>query len=120
MRRLLVAACLIAIASAAEARWRAEYAQLSPEVRAWYQNARDGNGQSCCDEADGHDVFGAYELTPDGGVELDSGGVRYKLKPEQVLKGPNPVGHAVWWYTAGTYNGAAWHYDRCFALGAGS
>lgn len=82
----------------------------------WYASQHNKNGQFCCSEADGHDFYGAYTTNPDGSVEFDVNGVHHKLPAYMILDGPNPTGHAVWWY------GVDWNHNLvsyCFALGPG-
>ena len=97
-----------------QAKWKADYANADPGIKQWYSAQRNKNGGWCCDNADGHDFYGDYKLDTDGSVEFDADGVHHKLPPFMVLNGPNPTGHAVWWYIVqqdGTY------HDYCFALG---
>lgn len=76
---------------------------------AWYESQKDSNGNSCCGEADAHDYWGGVQLLLDGSVLLDG---NVKIGADKVLKGPNPTGHAVWWYNEGD----GWHNDYCFSL----
>ena len=96
------------------AKWKKQYDKLSPEIRAWYKSQRNANDQLCCDQADGHHYFGKYRLIAFGNVELQLNGQPYILPSYMVLKGPNPTGHAVWWYT----DGPGGHIDYCFAPGS--
>lgn len=106
MMRLLVALLLVLSVSPAFARWKAEYALASPEIREWFRNQHDRRGNWCCDEADGSRYDGDYKLNGDGSVTLADG---RRVEAEKVLTGPNPTGHAV-----------LWHYGKviyCFAPG---
>jgi hypothetical protein len=47
------------------------------------------------------------------GNTLDVDGVHRHLASYMVLDGPNPTGHAVWWFAEGTN----YHTDYCFAPG---
>jgi hypothetical protein len=98
-----------------EARWREQYANAPEAIKQWYASQRNKNGGWCCDRADGHAFYGAYSLNSDGSVEFDADGRHRKLPDYMVLRGPNPTGHAVWWYTDQP-DGV--HHDYCFALGA--
>jgi hypothetical protein len=100
-------------ASPVLARWKPEYGKADPKIQAWYKGQHNAQGQWCCDEADGHPYFGSYALNQDGSVTLDVAGGKRTLPAYMVLSGPNPTGHAVWWYleTGGS------HTDFCFAPG---
>lgn len=79
----------------------------------WYSVQHNKVGNFCCDKADAHDFYGSYQLDSDGSVEFAANGTHYHLSSDLVLSGPNPTGHAVWWYA----EGKGWHNDYCFALG---
>ena len=67
-------------------------------------------------EAGAHDYFGGYAINPDGSVLLKSGAIPYRIESYKVLDGPNPTGHAVWWYL----DYGDWGITTfCFAPGAG-
>ena len=94
---------------AAQARWKAEYAN-SP-YREWFAQQHDGAGWSCCDRSDAHAVYDAYISQGKWYVPID--GVHYEIQSHQLLDGPNPTGHAVIWY-----DGAGDHVSIfCFAPG---
>lgn len=93
----------------AVARYKAQYAQASPKIHAWYESQHNALGQSCCLSADGHDYYGNVTFNKDGSVVLDGG---YKVPSFMVLHGPNPTGHGVWFYMDG-YGGRT---TFCFAL----
>lgn len=99
----------------AQARWQAQYANTPEVIQGWYAAQRNRNGVWCCDQADGHAFYGTYSLNKDGSVEFDADGAHHKLPAYMVLAGPNPTGHAVWWYTDHMPNGV--HRDYCFAPG---
>lgn len=96
------------------ARWKPEYAKADPKVQAWYRSQRNAQGQWCCDESDGHPYHGSYTLNKDGSVTLDlAGGKKHTIPAYMVITGPNPTGHAVWWYLESGSN----RTDFCFAPG---
>jgi len=101
-------------ATPSSAKWKEQYSQSPPTIQAWYRAQQNEKGEWCCDNADGHPYFGSYRLTKDGGVELQLEGGRYKIPAYMLLKGPNPTGHAVWWYI----DNEVGHFDLCFAAGA--
>lgn len=80
-----------------------------PAIAAWFKNQHNEKGEWCCDESDGHPFFGDYKINEDGSVTLEG----RTLPPYMVLKGANPTGHAVWWFT----DAGGEHRDYCFAPG---
>jgi hypothetical protein len=80
----------------------------------WYESQVNKKGEWCCNEADGHPYYGDYKLTEDGRVVFDFQGQHVEIPKDRVLNGPNPTGHAVWWYT----DGASGRFDWCFATGS--
>ena len=95
------------------ARWKPEYGKADAKIQAWYKGQHNAQGQWCCDESDGHAFFGAYTLNQDGSVTLDLATGKRTLPQYMVIKGPNPTGHAVWWYL----DAGDSHTDFCFAPG---
>jgi hypothetical protein len=95
------------------ARWNPSYGNQPPEVQAWFKDQHNAQGQWCCDESDGHPFYGAYTINKDGSVSINAPDGTHTLPAYMVLKGPNPTGHAVWWYL--DVNGR--HSDYCFAPG---
>ena len=106
--------CLGLMTLSAQARWKEQYANAPDAIKQWYATQHNKQGAWCCNNADGHDFYGDYSLDQDGSVEFDAGGTHHKLPAFMVLDGPNPTGHAVWWYVDGAAGG---HTDYCFALG---
>jgi hypothetical protein len=112
-RMAAAAAFAVIVCSAADARWKPEYGDHPPEVQAWYKQQHNARGEWCCNESDGHPFYGDYSINEDGSVTLHIDGKARVLPSYMVLKGPNPTGHAVWWYLdVGTT-----HRDYCFAPG---
>ena len=109
----VVAMCTLLLCGVAHARWRPEYANQPSNVQAWYQQQHNAMGQWCCDKSDGHPFFGDYSFNQDGSVTLKADGDAHTLPSYMVLKGPNPTGHAVWWYLEVGNQ----HRDYCFAPG---
>lgn len=121
--RLFIVLCGVAVlgfallARAADARWKPEYASADPAIQQWYGTQHNDKGQWCCNDADGHPYFGGYSINADGGVTLTGeDGKVYTLPSYMVLKGPNPTGHAVWWFL----EIGSTHRDYCFAPGGGA
>ena len=95
------------------ARWKPEFAKMPQEVQQWYKGQHNSQGQWCCDKSDGHPFFGSYTLNKDGTVTLELASGKRTLPEYMVIKGPNPTGHAVWWYL----DAGDSHTDFCFAPG---
>jgi hypothetical protein len=113
--RLIMSVTLSLLSSGeiqARERYPGQYANVQPDLRKWYEDQHNGEGLQCCAESDAHDFYGDYTLYEDGSVEFEADGVRQHIPAYQVLTGPNPTGHAVWWRndSGGSY---------CFALGPG-
>lgn len=115
--KLMIAVMVAAVSAPAFARDHGQFADTDPAIRAWYGAQQNAQGQFCCNKADGHDFYGAYTIDKDGSVEFDAGGVHHHLPAYMVLTGPNPTGHAVWWFLDASGQG---HYDYCFAPGGGA
>jgi hypothetical protein len=110
-------AALLLLTSAALARDPdGRYAE-SPHAH-WFKTQHNEQGEWCCDNSDGHPYFGDYSFNADGSVNVtDEAGKPHKLPAYMVLKGSNPTGHAVLWYTDHQHAG---HRDYCFAPGGGA
>lgn len=114
MRTVTATVALLAVvATTAHAKWKPEYANAPQAYKDFYNNAHDSRGRSCCMQADAHSFYGAYKLNRDGSVDVSHNKKTFHIPSEQVLKGINPTGTAVWWYA----EGPTWHIDYCFALG---
>lgn len=95
----------------AQARWKPEYAD-SPYAK-WFAQQRNKAGQLCCDSADAHAIYNAY--IRQGKWHVSIGGRDYEIQPYQLLKGPNPTGHALIWYLNDTVRSRIFIY--CFSPG---
>lgn len=115
MSRLGTAVVIVLVTvSPALARWKPQYASQSPQVRNWFEHQHNARGQSCCLDADGHPFYGNYVINGDGSVTIDlERGGRRTLPAYMVLPGPNPTGHAIYWYK--DYGSA--RIDYCFSPG---
>jgi hypothetical protein len=89
-----------------------QYANVQADIKKWYEDQQNGEGLQCCAESDAYDFYDSYTVREDGSVEFEADGVRQHIPAYQVLTGPNPTGHAVWWRneSGGSY---------CFAVGPG-
>lgn len=65
----------------------------------WFETQHNSLGAWCCNEADGHIYDGDYKLNQDGSVTIGN----FTIEGYKVLKGPNPTGHAVWWFVDASY-----------------
>ena len=115
MRALLIALA-IALSGPAIARWQPQFSRAPLNIQKWYHDQHNAQGQWCCDKSDGHPYYGNYTVNADGSVVLDLKAGKVKIPSFKVLTGPNPTGHAVWWYS-NFYDGSVMTY--CFALGPG-
>ncbi|MGA7973635.1 MAG: hypothetical protein WCA36_12595 [Pseudolabrys sp.] len=113
MAGLFGVAYAVMTAAPVSARWQPEYANSDHNIQAWYKSQHNSQGQWCCDESDGHPYFGAYTLNKDGSITLDLKSGKRTIPAFMVLSGPNPTGHAVWWYV----ETGDLHADFCFAPG---
>jgi hypothetical protein len=82
---------------------------------AWFSAQYNHNGEWCCDVSDGHEFDGNYVVNANGSVTIETDDGDRTLPAYMVLSGPNPTGHAVWWFTESPIVG---HHDYCFAPGA--
>ena len=110
---LVALASALVVCGAASARWKPEYGNAAPEVQAWFKTQHNSRGEWCCNESDGHPYFGDYKINDDGSVTVNLNGDDHILPAYMVLQGPNPTGHAVWWYL----DVGSTHRDYCFAPG---
>lgn len=90
------------------AKWKPQYAQAPLNIQKWYGSQHNARGGYCCDKADGHAYYDNYQLNKDGSVTLANG---THIPQWQVLSGPNPTGHAVWWHNSDLVS-------YCFAPGS--
>jgi hypothetical protein len=111
---ILVAIFSVIKIGPAHSRWRDEFNNNPPEVQQWFRSQRNKVGTMCCDEADGHPYYDDYKMNPDGSVTVSLNGSPHIIPNQMVLDGPNPTGHAIWWFR----DTGAWHRDYCFAPGA--
>jgi len=78
-----------------------QYAQYSPEERAWFKGVRSPKGMLCCDVADGHRT--TWRAGPDGyevPIADDAGTVHWRPVPPDALveNADNPTHDAIVWY----------------------
>lgn len=112
---VLLFALLLILAGGAQARDPDGRYADSPYAK-WFKEQHNKKGSWCCDQADGHEFYGEYQINKDGSVTLNPGSKEERTLPAyMVLETSNPTGHAVWWYLD-AQNGE--HIDYCFAPGS--
>jgi hypothetical protein len=109
-----LAVLLLGLASQfAYARDRGQYANATPELKAWFESLKSGKGP-CCSDADGTAISDA---------DWESGGGHYRVRiegewvdvpDEAVITEPNRVGRTMVWPIRG-YLGLT---IRCFMPGS--
>jgi hypothetical protein len=108
------AALLIALATPpTQARDRGQYANSSPDMKAWFDGLRSGKGP-CCSDADGSAVSDVDWETRNGHyrVRIDGGWV--DVPDEALITEPNRIGRTMVWPIRG-YLGVS---IRCFMPGS--
>lgn len=108
------AALLIALAAPpAQARDRGQYANSSPEMKAWFDGLRSGKGP-CCSDADGSAVSDVDWESKGGHYRVRIEGEWLDVPDEAVITEPNRVGRTMVWPMRG-YQGLS---IRCFMPGS--
>ncbi len=108
------AALLIALSvPLALARDRGQFANTSPEMKAWFDGLRSGKGP-CCSDADGTAVSDVDWETRDGHYRVRLDGEWLDVPDDAVITEPNRVGRTMVWPIRG-YQGIS---IRCFMPGS--
>ena len=94
--RLALLTTAIALAPAAHAVDRGQFADVPDHIRNWFKSVIAPNGVPCCDMSDGHrteyDVRGGAYWVPIDGVWM-------QVPDHAIIRDRgNPVGEAVVWY----------------------
>jgi hypothetical protein len=111
---LQVAALVLALAGpSAQARDRGQYANSSPEMKAWFDGLRSRKGP-CCSDADGSAVSDVDWETKNGHYRVRIDGEWVEVPDEAVITEPNRVGRTMVWPIRG-YLGVS---IRCFMPGS--
>src|SRR3954465_2717344 len=114
MRTQIAASLLVLLfGSAAMARWSPAYENMPPEIKSWFKQQHNSQGQWCCDESDGHPFYGDYTINSDGSVSVEFDGSQHLIPTELVPKGKTPTGHPPAWYR----NISGYPRDYCFSPG---
>jgi len=112
--RIACAASLMALASPiGYARDRGQFANSTPEMRAWFEGLRSGNGP-CCSDADGSAVSDVDWETHDGHYRVRIDDQWVDVPDEAVITEPNRIGRTMVWPIRG-YLGLS---VRCFLPGS--
>ncbi|NPU13091.1 hypothetical protein HL667_01660 [Bradyrhizobium sp. 83012] len=108
------AALLIALATPPSlARDRGQYANSSPEMKAWFDGLRSGKGP-CCSDADGSAVSDVDWESKGGHYRVRIEGEWLDVPDDAVITEPNRVGRTMVWPMRG-YQGLS---IRCFMPGS--
>jgi hypothetical protein len=108
------AALLIALAAPpTAARDRGQFANSSPEMKAWFDGLRSGKGP-CCSDADGSAVSDVDWETKNGHYRVRIDNEWVDVPDEAVITEPNRVGRTMVWPIRG-YLGVT---IRCFMPGS--
>jgi hypothetical protein len=126
--RLAAATLAVAIATAANATWKPEYAQIDPALQQWFKSQRNpSTNVPCCDTSDGayaeEDIrdghywarFTAHNIGT--GADVASGWMQ--VPDDAVIKNANRNGAPVVWYYFMTGSEGPILYIRCFVPGGG-
>ena len=112
--RIACAASLMALASPiGYARDRGQFANSTPEMRAWFEGLRSGKGP-CCSDADGSAVSDVDWETHDGHYRVRIDDQWVDVPDEAVITEPNRIGRTMVWPIRG-YLGLS---VRCFLPGS--
>jgi len=114
MRKLaLFTVALLCISFAAIARDRGQYANVDPEIKAWFDKLASKRGP-CCSDADGTAVSDVDWESTNGHYRVRLDGQWIDVPDEAVITVPNRVGRTMVWPIR--YPGEV--FIRCFMPGA--
>ena len=112
--RIATAVLLLACATSfVYARDHGQYANSSPEIRAWFEGLRSAKGP-CCSDADGTAIADADWESSSGHYRVRIDGEWIDVPEEAVIKEPNRIGRTMVWPIRG-YLGVT---IRCFMPGS--
>jgi hypothetical protein len=109
----LAALLLAPVAHFGHARDRGQFANASPELKAWFDSLKSGKGP-CCSDADGTAVSDVDWESGNGHYRVRLDGEWVEVPDEAVITEPNRVGRAMVWPLRG-YLGVT---IRCFMPGS--
>jgi hypothetical protein len=109
-----LAAALLALASdLGHARDRGQYANVNPELKAWFESLKSGKGP-CCSDSDGTAVSDVDWQSHGGHYRVRLDGEWIDVPDEAVITEPNRIGRTMVWPLRG-YLGLT---IRCFMPGS--
>lgn len=108
-----VALLMAAVSPLGHARDRGQYANSTPEMKAWFDGLRSGKGP-CCSDADGSAVSDVDWETHEGHYRVRIEGQWIDVPDEAVITEPNRIGRTMVWPIRG-YMGLT---VRCFMPGS--
>jgi len=97
-----------------QARDRGQYANSTPELRAWLNGLKSGKGP-CCSDADGSAVSDVDWESGNGHYRVRIDGEWVNVPDEAVITEPNRVGRTMVWPIR---DGVGGLYIRCFMPGS--
>jgi hypothetical protein len=112
-RIVCVAFLMAAVSPLGYARDRGQFANSTPEMKAWFDGLRSGKGP-CCSDADGSAVSDVDWETHEGHYRVRIDGQWVDVPDEAVITEPNRIGRTMVWPIRG-YLGLT---VRCFMPGS--
>lgn len=111
---LCVAALLsVPLMQSVAARDRGQFANTSPDLKAWFDSLRSGKGP-CCSDADGSAVSDVDWESNSGHYKVRIDGMWLDVPDEAVITVPNRVGRTMVW----PIQGSSGTVIRCFMPGS--
>ena len=110
-----IAVLLLGLASQlGYARDRGQFANATPEMRAWFNALKSGKGP-CCSDADGSAIGDADWESGNGHYRVRIDGEWVNVPDEAVITEPNRIGRTMVWPIR---DGVGGLYIRCFMPGS--
>lgn len=111
---LCIAALLsVPLMQSVAARDRGQFANTSPDLKAWFDSLRSGKGP-CCSDADGSAVSDVDWESNSGHYKVRIDGMWLDVPDEAVITVPNRVGRTMVW----PIQGSSGTVIRCFMPGS--
>lgn len=111
---MCVAALLsVPLMQSVAARDRGQFANTSPDLKAWFDSLRSGKGP-CCSDADGSAVSDVDWESNSGHYKVRIDGAWLDVPDEAVITVPNRVGRTMVW----PIQGSSGTVIRCFMPGS--
>jgi len=80
-----------------EARDRGQFANSTPEMKAWFESLKNGKGFLCCSDADGTAVSDVDWESKDGHYRVRLGGRWIDVPDDALVTVPNRAGRTMVW-----------------------